>query len=426
MRWLLLTLAACSSGTRTPVTSPAELETAAAAPAPVKPAVESKQTYEHDTDAAEIGPVRTYALPDATLSALARERLRGQVLVAGPLFPSETAARGAVTTIDDAPQPIAMRVVADRGKVVQVTTSAGADCVESFAQHYELSVYVPRASLVPRTTTPIMKAFEDGTAYAIDRGAPVRVTSAGAAWFDTMVDQTGAAPPERLAYSLVKPYTPATVPPASGERMVCDGAPMTKSEWAAKKQQQLDRVAAKNTAAARRAADLRAQTRASAKTDAVDGLVDLALNDRSTKGGADGDAPYCSVVPATAKPQAAKLGGAGYAWTGGHVTDHVYRADQGYLAEVGATCARVRVVVDPAAVQHAAAPDGGALRGARQRVWIPRPGPVFWPDGTKAGKYTGRDEKLLRVTEHGDLICVDVRGVAEEVCHRRADVTIEN
>jgi hypothetical protein len=62
----------------------------------------------------------------------------------------------------------------------------------------------------------------------------------------------------------------------------------------------------------------------------------------------------------------------------------------------------------------------------RQRVWIPKPGPVFWPDGTKAGKYTGRSERFMRVTERESLICVDVRGVAEEVCHRRADVTVEN
>ena len=63
---------------------------------------------------------------------------------------------------------------------------------------------------------------------------------------------------------------------------------------------------------------------------------------------------------------------------------------------------------------------------ARERVWIPKPGPVFWPDGTKAGTYTGTRERYLRVTERGDRICVDLRGVADEVCHRRADVTVED
>jgi len=32
----------------------------------------------------------------------------------------------------------------------------------------------------------------------------------------------------------------------------------------------------------------------------------------------------------------------------------------------------------------------------------------------------------LLTPERENLICVDVRGVAEEVCHRRADVSVEN
>jgi len=39
---------------------------------------------------------------------------------------------------------------------------------------------------------------------------------------------------------------------------------------------------------------------------------------------------------------------------------------------------------------------------------------------------TRRGSLPSRVTEREGLICVDVRGVAEEVCHRRADVTVEN
>lgn len=422
----LLLLAACSAGARVPTPTTPDREAPAAASAPAAPQLtESQTTIEHTDDAAAIRPVRTYALPAATVARLDKEKVRGQVLVAGPLFPTETKAKGLISTIDDTQQPVAMRVVKDRGKVVEVVTTAGADCAPGFAQHYELSVFVPRSSLVPRTTAEITRTFDDGTAYAIDRGAPVRVTSAGVAWFDAMLDQTAAAPPEKLAYSLGKPYAPATVPAAPGERLICDGAPITKAEWLARKQSQLDRDAAKTSAALRRVADARAATRASVKSDAIDGLVDLALNDGTASAKvADATPPYCSVAVAAQKPVAAKLGGAAYVVNDLRGTDRVYRADQTYLADVGTTCARVRVVVDPIIVRPLpGAP--AALRGVRQKVWIPKPGPVFWPDGTKAGKYTGKSDRLTRVTERDDLICVDVRGVAEEVCHRRDDVIVE-
>ncbi len=420
----LLLLAACTSSARVRTQAPvAEAPASAPAPlpAPAPAVIPSATTYEHDGDAAAVRATRTFALPPRTAAALQRERVRGQVLVAGPLFPTEIAAKGLVATMD-ADQPVAMKVVADKGKVIQVTTTAGADCVEGFAQHYELSVFVPRSSLVPRTTAEITKAFDDGTAYAIDRGAPVKVTAAGLAWFDPLLDQTSAAPPERLAYSLAKPYAPAAVPSAPGERLVCDRDPMTKSEWMAKKQIELDRAAAQTTAASRRIADARAAKKAGG-ADAVDGLVDLVLDDGAKAvDAARVDAPYCSI----AKPAAAKLGGAPYVWTDVHGDEAVYQSDRGYVAEVRATCARARVAVGPSAVRRVPAADVAAIGKLRQRVWIPKAGPVFWPDGKKAGKYTGKDQRFYKVSEHDDLVCVGLRGVAEEVCHRKADVTVEN
>ncbi len=47
------------------------------------------------------------------------------------------------------------------------------------------------------------------------------------------------------------------------------------------------------------------------------------------------------------------------------------------------------------------------------------------PKTLKAGRYTGKGERFTRVTERDKLICVDVRGIASEVCHRTADVTVE-
>ena len=386
-----------------------------------RPAAPVANTYEHDDDAAAVRPARTFALPAGTASALQRERVRGTVLVAGPLFPTEGAAKGLVATMD-ADQPVAMKVVADKGKVIQVSTTAGADCVEGFAGHYELSVFVPRSSLVPRITTEITKSFDDGTAYAIDRGAPVKITAAGLAWFDPLLDQTSAAVPERLAYSLAKPYAPATVPAAPGERLVCDRAPVPKSVWVAKKQVELDRAAANTSAASRRIADARAAKKGTT-TDAVDGLVDLVLDDGTKAADAARvDAPYCSV----AKPATAKLGGAAYTLTDVRGDEAVYQNDQGYVAEVRGTCARARVAVGPTAVRRVAASEALVKGKVRQRVWIPKPGPVFWPDGKKAGKYTGKDQRFFKVTEKGDLLCVGLRGVAEEVCHRKADVAVEN
>jgi len=200
-----------------------------------------------------------------------------------------------------------------------------------------------------------------------------------------------------------------------------------EGEWTASKQAESERDAARTNAAARRVADARVAKRASAKTDAADRLLDLALHDGTTTSSsialdARRDLPYCGVAPAPAP----KLGGNAYAWNEPRGNDHVYRDDARYLADVGASCGRVRLAVDAAAVRRVATTDSSATRAVRQRVWIPKPGPVFWPDGKKAGKYTGRNERFMRVTERESLICVDVRGVAEEVCHRRADVTVEN
>jgi hypothetical protein len=420
----LLMLAACSASTPAPslVTVPARVETqATSAPQQV---VESNATYETDSATQpQARPVRTYELAPSTAAALEREKLRGQVLVSGLVFPTAAAARNVVSTMD-VQQPVAMRVIKDHGKIVQVATAAATDCVDRLAQNYELSVFVPRSSLVPRTTAPITKTFEDGTAFAIDRGAPVRITGAGLNWFDAALDQTEAAPPERLSYGLTKPYSVAAIPPPPGERLVCDATPMTKDEWTTRKRIEHDLDAARTNAASRRVADARVAKRASKQTDAADRLLDLALHDGTSASVADEarrELPYCGVVT-----PAAKLGGSTYAWAEPRGNDHVYRADAHYLADVGASCGRVRVAVEPAAVGRVVATPVTTTRGIRQRVWIPKPGPVFWPDGTKAGKYTGRSERFMRVTERESLICVDVRGVAEEVCHRRADVTVEN
>src|SRR5438128_1963739 len=90
----LLLLAACSAATRAPVmpvaesdSPPVQVAAAPAAPAPQRVTVEAAD------DAASVKPVRTYQIPATTVSALAREKIRGQILVAGPAFPTDAAAR---------------------------------------------------------------------------------------------------------------------------------------------------------------------------------------------------------------------------------------------------------------------------------------------------------------------------------------------
>src|SRR5687767_3688745 len=98
----LLMLAACSASTPgSLVTAPAQAEIPAPAPAPTPaPQVtESNATYATDGNAQPPSrPVQTYPLAPRTVAALAREKLRGQVLVSGLVFPSEAAARSVVTT----------------------------------------------------------------------------------------------------------------------------------------------------------------------------------------------------------------------------------------------------------------------------------------------------------------------------------------
>src|SRR4029078_2115770 len=69
--------------------------------------------------------------------------------------------------------------------------------------------------------------------------------------------------------------------------------------------------------------------------------------------------------------------------------DHVVKAGTDYLADIGAKCGRIRVRVGRDGIRQLGGA-GGIGGGPQVQLWIPSPGPVTWPDGTPAGKYTGQ------------------------------------
>jgi hypothetical protein len=69
---------------------------------------------------------------------------------------------------------------------------------------------------------------------------------------------------------------------------------------------------------------------------------------------------------------------------------------------------------------------GASVREGGRRQWTMRSGTVVWPDGSPAGTFKGPGDYFDRDVEvRGELLCVAVEGVAEKVCHHRADADHE-
>lgn len=391
-------------------------------------------------------------LPAAVAQRLARERLAGTVLVPDDavLAPSAAAVRTAPARAVSSGEPRAMRVVRDLGDVVAVDTGLVGDCVGGFAEPYALTVFVRRADLVPRAGAPIVKTYADGTAVGIDRGAPVELGPAGPIWRDPTLAATTVRPEvARLTYAVPGPAA-ATLPVIAGERLVCDGAPTTLAAW--RQAQEARRAAtARNElvdhdarAAAARAADeaklaaCRARTAKPPRRE-KGRAHDLQLDEckaaefaallsgdggGATRAGAALDlvddrlAPWCGVEIYAAGAPAPRVDGKPMGWPARTTANaHVVRAGARYLADVGVPCGRIRYAVTADAVGSSRAGLAGLGRGGDPvKLWIPKPGPVTWPDGAPAGTYRG-DKRYHDVVERGDRICVAVTGIAERVCH---------
>jgi hypothetical protein len=317
-----------------------------------------------------------YLLPDALAAALAKEPLSGVVLVSSRFALQSTAARARTAVASDAYGMVSMTVVEDHGAVVAVRTDRSVDdCVRGFELEFELTGFVPRAALVARAPQQIAKQFADGTGYAIDRGAPISVTATGLAWSDPLLRATGAPIPETLRYTLASPYAPATLSEDLGARMVCG---------------------------------------------TVEGHEDYP------------EPKYCGIAP-DATPT---LDGHPFELTYDAYTRGVYHHGATLLADIATTCGSLRVQLDPRAAQDVGVGGvAGRCSPARTsaictqshgRIFTPKPGPVTWPDRTRAGKFVGRwgDYQERDIVEVGDAYCVAVDGVAERVCHAKADVTV--
>jgi hypothetical protein len=359
-----------------------------------------------------------------------------------------------------------MRVIADRGDVVEVSTGAAQDCVGGWNEPYELRVFVARAKLIPRAKAGVTKMFSDGTAVAIDRGAPVDLSEKGLQWASSSFDALPATP-EQLVLATPANVATSPLPKATGERLLCENDQvMTWRERADEEQrryeerrkereaererrlEELRAIRAREEAARERkekAAAAKAPPTGPKKKIAVRDIVQPVkrpyISDREL--GLDDDEPwegrtwtderfepwcgigepYRSGVP---KPPAPAIDGRAVAWP--YVDDVVVtRSGAKYFADVEHECGRVRMAVTREALRDGGGMMGGVaggLGGQLIKVWVPSPGNVTWRDGTPAGTYAG-GKRYRDVVEEADRICVQISSVDELVCHDKKTAKTE-
>jgi hypothetical protein len=413
-------------------------------------------------------------LPASVSDALAKEKLAGNVLVPADakLYASTAGARK--DGEDSRGRAMAMRVVADRGDVVEVSTGAAQDCVGGWGEPYDLRVFVARAKLIPRAKAGVTKTFSDGSAVAIDRGAPVDLSEKGLRWDTSELDAIPATP-EQLVLAVSANGTPSALPPASGERLLCENDQvMTRRERADEQQRQLEarrqerealrerRLEELRAIRAREAAERERKAKAAAaktpppapttgpkKKVQVKDLVqprkiekepyisdrELGLDDdepwETSSWRDDRFQPWCGIgepyrsdVP---KPPAPAIDGRAVAWP--YADDVVVtRSGAKYFADVEHECGRVRMAVTREGLRDAGGVMGGVAGGIGGgqliKVWVPSPGNVTWRDGTPAGTYAG-GKRYHEVVEEADRICVQISSVNELVCHDKRTAKTE-
>lgn len=358
-------------------------------------------------------PKASSAKKDAAVAAPAPaapvEKLAGNVAVeqSQSLYPTEAAARAHAKDPSVPTIPIALKVIADHGDVIEVTTEETQDCVRGYRdRHYALAVFVPRAALLPRAAEPLTATYPDGTAVAIDRGA--LLNRKPLAWRDGLLAATPVAPAQVVL--AVPPTTESTkLPPPTGERMICDRdrAPELRSKWLARK---------------RKAHRAKPAPPAAARGDSAASFADALTSDFDDSDDAlERDAISCGTVePKPGSKLAFQVGGHVVRWPR-DASEDVFITAAGPRSDVSLQCARVRMTADPKSIgEHIG---GGAdISAGGRREWEMHPGKVVWPDGSAAGSFTGTTEYFASDVEvRGDLLCVRVEGVAEKVCHHAAD-----
>jgi hypothetical protein len=352
---------------------------------------------------------------------LAGEKLAGTVIVmhGDHLYPTASAARAAAKRAPMRPAGAA-RVVADHGDVVEVETGGVDDCFATwFTGNVELRAFVPRSALVARLAAARTRTFSDGTAIAIDPGAPVNVDPTGLSLDGFLASSPSIAlAPDELVLSIRAAAGAAQLPAAPGPRLACDDDFRgTKDEW-------IDWYTAKQAAEPGDDSDY-PDPRGYGYHDDYSipwcGIVDTYYEWNDVQDDAWGISP----PPQEKHAAAPTLDGHAVAQIpDGYDATAVYASGDGaYVADLHDRCehARVAVVRDAVRYPGVGAAAGGGWGGPR---WSSEPGAATWPDGTPAGAFTSAetyDERELELLADGRA-CVYVEHVASRVCHAKKDI----
>ncbi|HEY0254654.1 MAG TPA: hypothetical protein VGC41_24175 [Kofleriaceae bacterium] len=338
------------------------------------------------------------------------EKIVGNVLVeqSQPLYATEAAARAHAKATTTPTIPIALAVIADHGDVIEVTTKPTDDCVrDSRDRDYELTVFVPRTALIPRAATALSASYADGTAVTIERGAPVRAKPL--AWRDEDLAATSVAPTALILGTPARESTTESAP--GGEKLVCDGdrPPEVMSKWLAR---------------ARKHARVPAPAPSSGNSLADSLLAESSATDDELAR----SAPACGVITPSieGKAIAPTVDGHAVPWPRGPEAQQVFATARGFVGDVALECGRIRMTVARANIGSWRG-GGASLTEGGARQWTLRAGPVVWPDGRPAGTLATSKGYFARDVEaKGDLVCVNVEGIADKVCHHRADTEHAN
>jgi hypothetical protein len=364
----------------------------------------------------------------------------GQAVVSGAsaIYATAAEARAAATPSLEVSDSVVVTILGEEGDVVRVSTTSKDDCLERMDQAYAITGYVARSQLIPRLAKPLVKTFSDGSAIAIDAGAPVLNGQLTDPMLAAAVPKIAAA-----QTALGVRWSEASLPATNAEEMVCKNGPQTRAEleksaaeeWQREDEarreelrrnppppppapvKKVDKRPAPKTDKQKRERELDDEAAAFADLLVGEGSSDYSEGDMSrSPGGNLGSlqsvayAPACGISGAT-------INGAPAGSNASDVYASYHVGTRG-LGDVRATCGLARVA--GTLVDHAG---GGSMGIGGGRSSGFKAGPLFWPDGKSAGKLVDT-VTIHEVPEKvGTMLCVSLNHVAQKVCHRAADAT---
>jgi hypothetical protein len=417
MRWIALVVVAACSPAAPPLADPPPRAVLTTTTATAAPTVEEP----------EVDPEIAAALA-AVRARLGREKLSGFVMVPGDvlLFPSEADARSAPASAKGRAErrreyrlrghregdPYALRVVADLGDVVHVSSGLGTRALATIDYRYELELYVPRRALVPVLARPKLRTFDDGSGFVLYEGLALDLQKSvrpAHALLAALPHELGAGD-VALSFALADPLELGAEP--LGARMACEYVRGSWNEEGGAR----SRVAEAATLAAE--AEERARADAAARGERYDPF-------RTWHG--MGRQPTCRVAsepPGRDAPLS--MNGVAFARASQVEADpcseghEVHRGRDGLLADIQLGRAFVRVGVDESGLHATGGCGAGSLGGKRPLVWAAAGEvPAFFPDGRAAGKHVGTKTLLRRPTEIDGRLCLALPYLSVPICHDR-------